>query len=130
MYNYITRRLIQSAVVIFIVTVLVFAGMRLLPGDPIFMLFNPNELQNMTHEEIEKIRHDAGLDRSLAIQYFDWLGGVFRGNLGESILTKEPVTKVLMKRIPITGYIGALSFIIAISLGVPAGIISAIRRGI
>lgn len=129
MVSYIVRRLIQSVIVILIVTIMVFVGMRLLPGDPIFMLFNPNQLQNMTPEELAKIRHDAGLDRSMAMQYFDWLGGVFRGDLGSSILTKEPVSKDLMKRIPITAYIGALAFFISILLGIPAGIISAIRRG-
>jgi peptide/nickel transport system permease protein len=108
---------------------MVFIGMRMLPGDPIFMLFNPNQLQNMTQEELTKIRHDAGLDRSLVVQYFDWLGGVFTGDLGDSILTEEPISKDLAKRIPITAYLGVLSFVIAIILGIPAGIISAIRRG-
>jgi peptide/nickel transport system permease protein len=115
--------------VILIVTIFVYFGMRLLPGDPIYMLFNPNQLQNMTQEELAQIRHEAGLDRSLVVQYFDWLGGVFRGELGNSILTKRPVTEDLAKRIPITAHIGALAFIISALLGVPAGIISAIRRG-
>ena len=128
MLNYIIRRLGQSIVVVLIVTVLVFFGMRLLPGDPIFMLFNPNQLQNMTQEELAQIRHDAGLDRSLVVQYFGWVGGIFHGNLGDSILTKEPVTTDLAKRIPITAYLGAIAFIISIIIGIPAGIISAIRR--
>jgi peptide/nickel transport system permease protein len=129
MVSYIIRRLFQSIIVIFIVTVFVYFGMRLLPGDPIYMLFNPNQLQNMTQEELAQIRHEAGLDRSLVVQYFDWLGGVFRGELGNSILTKRPVTEDLAKRIPITAHIGVLAFIISAVLGVPAGIISAIRRG-
>ena len=129
MGSYIIRRLVQAIIVILIVTVMVFIGMRLLPGDPIFMLFNPNQLQNITQEELDKIKHDAGLDRSLVVQYFDWLGGVFTGDLGDSILTEEPIAKDLAKRIPITAYLGVLSFVIAIILGIPAGIISAIRRG-
>jgi peptide/nickel transport system permease protein len=127
--SYIIRRCIQAIIVILIVTIMVFIGMRLLPGDPLFMLFNPNQLQNMTQEELDKIRHDAGLDRSLVVQYFDWMGGVFRGDLGDSILTEEPVSKDLAKRIPITAYLGVLAFIISIVIGIPAGIISAIRRG-
>lgn len=129
MVSYIIRRVIQSIIVILIVTVMVFIGMRMLPGDPIYMLYNPNQIRNLTEEELDKIRHDAGLDRPLAVQYFDWLGGVFQGDLGNSILTEEPITKDLAKRIPITAYIGVLSFIIAAIIGVPAGIISAIRRG-
>ena len=128
MLNYIIRRLGQSAIVIFIVTVLVFFGMRMLPGDPIFMLFNANQLQNMTKEELAQIRQEAGLDRPLVVQYFGWLGGIFHGNLGDSILNGTPVTQDLAKRIPITAYLGTLAFIISVVLGVPAGIISAIRR--
>ena len=129
MGTYIIRRLIQAIIVILIVTVLVFIGMRLLPGDPIFMLFNPNQLQEYTDEQIEQLRHEAGLDRPLFVQYFDWLGGVFQGNLGDSIMTKEPIMKQLSKRIPVTAYLGVLAFIISIIIGIPAGIISAIRRG-
>jgi len=103
--------------------------MRLLPGDPIFMILNRNQVQNITPEDIERIRREAGLDRPMFVQYFDWLGGVFQGDLGQSILTKEPVSKDLAKRIPITIHIGALAFILSALIGIPAGIISAIRRG-
>jgi peptide/nickel transport system permease protein len=129
MLSYMIRRIIQSIIVILIVTIMVFAGMRLLPGDPIFMMYNPNQIQTFSKAQLEDIRHKAGLDRSLAVQYFDWLGGVFKGNLGNSIVTKEPVMVDLVKRIPITVHIGALAFILAAILGIPAGIISAIRRG-
>ena len=129
MGTYIIRRLIQSVIVILIVTVFVFVGMRLLPGDPIFMILNRNQVQNITPEDIERIRREAGLDRPMFVQYFDWLGGVFQGDLGQSILTKEPVSKDLAKRIPITIHIGALAFILSALIGIPAGIISAIRRG-
>ncbi len=129
MFAYIVRRLIQSVIVVLLVTILVFVGMRLLPGDPIYMLFNPNQLQNMTAEELAKIRHEAGLDRPMAVQYFDWLGGVFKGNLGNSIMTKTPVSKDLVQRIPITFHIGILAFIIGTIIGIPLGIVSAVRRG-
>jgi peptide/nickel transport system permease protein len=129
MISYIIRRIGQSLIVILIVTILVFFGMRLLPGDPIFMIYNPNQIQNMTREELEQIRHDTGLDRPLVVQYFSWLGGVFKGDLGQSLLTKRPVTEDLNMRIPITAYIGLIAFLISMAIGIPAGIISAIRRG-
>jgi peptide/nickel transport system permease protein len=129
MLSYIIRRFGQSLIVIFIVTIMVFVGMRILPGDPIYMLFNPNQIQAMTQDEIDKIRHESGLDKPLVEQYFVWLGGVFKGDLGRSILNKRPITEDLNKRVPITGYIGVLSFILATIIGIPAGIISAIRRG-
>ena len=128
MLTYIIRRLIQSLVVVLLVTVLVFVGMRLLPGDPIYMLFNPNQLQNFTEEELDAIRHEAGLDRPLAVQYFDWLGNVFQGDLGRSMISKAKVTDDIAKRAPITMHLGALAFIIGVIIGVPFGIISAIRR--
>ncbi|MGZ4000773.1 MAG: ABC transporter permease [Mucilaginibacter sp.] len=129
MVSYIVRRVIQSLIVILIVTILVFMAMRLLPGDPIYMLINRNTMETITQEQIDQIKHEAGLDRPLVVQYFSWMGGVFKGNLGTSILTKQPITKDLKQRIPVTMYLGALAFLISIVIGVPAGIISAIRRG-
>jgi peptide/nickel transport system permease protein len=129
MLAYIVRRLIQSVIVIFVVTVLVFFGMRMLPGDPIFMLFNPNQLQNYTEEQLQQIRKEAGLDKPLVVQYFTWLGDVFKGELGKSILTKSSVTKDIAKRVPVTMHIGLIAFILGIIIGIPFGIISAIRRG-
>ena len=128
MFAYIVRRFIQSFIVIILVTILVFIGMRLLPGDPIFMMFNPNQLQEFSQEQIEQIREKAGLNRPLPVQYFDWLGGVLRGELGESILTKTSVTEEILRKAPVTMHLGILAFIVGVILGIPAGIISAIRR--
>jgi peptide/nickel transport system permease protein len=129
MLAYITRRLIQSAIVILLVTVLVFIGMRLLPGDPLFMLFSQNQIEKFTMEEIAEIRHQAGLDKPLVTQYFEWLGNVFRGDLGKSILTKTSITTDIAKRVPITAHIGFLAFIIGTVVGIPLGVVSAVRRG-
>lgn len=128
MFAYIIRRTLQSVIVIFLVTVLVFVGMRLLPGDPLFMLFNPNQLQQFTEEQLQAIRHEAGLDKSLVVQYFEWIGDVFKGELGKSILTKTSVSKDIAKRVPVTMHLGILAFILGIIIGVPFGVISAIRR--
>jgi peptide/nickel transport system permease protein len=87
MTAFIIRRLLQSIVIIFLVTISVFLCMRLLPGDPILMLFSPSELQTYTEEELAAIRHKAGLDKPLPVQYFSWIGGVFRGDLGKSIIS-------------------------------------------
>jgi peptide/nickel transport system permease protein len=108
---------------------MVFIGMRLLPGDPIYMIISTNTAQELTAEDLDKIRHEAGLDRNLAVQYFDWLGGVFQGNFGNSILHQTPISTDLKERLPVTLYLGVLAFLISITIGVPAGIISAIRRG-
>ena len=128
MFPYIIRRVLQSIIVIILVTIFVFVGMRLLPGDPLFMLFNPNQLQEYTEEQLNQIREEAGLNRSLIVQYFDWLGNVFRGELGESMLTKTSVTKDVARSAPITMHLGILAFILGVIIGIPIGIISAIRR--
>src|SRR3972149_7972095 len=128
MLAYILRRILQSIIVILIVAVLVFVGMRLLPGDPLFMLFNPNQLREYTPEQLDAIREEAGLNKSLFVQYFDWFGDVFQGELGKSILTKTSVTKDVIKRVPVTMHLGLLAFILGIIIGIPIGVISAIRR--
>ena len=126
---YITRRVIQSLIVILLVTIFVFIGMRLLPGDPIYLIIDRNQVQNYTQEQIQALRHEAGLDKPVVTQYFNWLGGVFKGQLGQSILSKRPISIELKHRIPVTAYLGIWAFIISIVIGIPFGIISAIRRG-
>lgn len=128
MLAFTVRRILQSIIVIVLVTILVFIGMRFLPGDPLFMLYNPNQLQAYTQEQIDMIRKEAGLDKPLVTQYFNWLGGVFKGELGKSILTKTSVTQDVMKRVPVTMHLGILAFILGIVIGIPVGVISAVRR--
>jgi peptide/nickel transport system permease protein len=129
MIAYIIRRLIQAVIVIVLVTVIVFVGMRLLPGDPLLMLFDRNRIQAFTPEELAAIRHSAGLDKPLFVQYFDWMGGVLHGDLGQSILNKTSVSKDIGERLPRTAYLGFLAFIVGTLIGIPAGVLSAVRRG-
>jgi peptide/nickel transport system permease protein len=129
MATYIIRRVLQAIIVIFLVTIIVFFSMRLLPGDPILMLMTQDQLQNMTMEQVNILRHENGLDRPMIVQYFDWMGGLFTGDLGKSILLREPVSKEIFRRLPTTLYLGLLSMLLSIVIGIPAGVISAVRRG-
>jgi peptide/nickel transport system permease protein len=129
MISYILRRFIQSIVVLLLVSIIVFFAMRLLPGDPIRMLITANNTESFSEEQIAQVRHDHGLDRPMIVQYFSWLGGVLHGDLGNSILQKEPVKGEILRRIPITLHLGALAFIFGLVIGVPVGVISAVRRG-
>jgi len=129
MTAFIIRRLIQTLVILILVSMLVFLTLRLLPGDPIVMLVSQSQIKDYTEQQIEVLRKEYGLDKPIPIQYVSWVGGIFKGDLGKSITNGEPVTKEIIKRLPVTIHIGALSFIIGILLGIPAGIISAIRRG-
>jgi peptide/nickel transport system permease protein len=103
--------------------------MRLLPGDPVLMYMSSQSVQEVTQEQLNLIRHQFGLDKTLPQQYLDWLGGLFRGDLGTSILNKSPVVNEILRRLPITLHIGVLAFIVATVIGIPAGVLCAIRRG-
>jgi peptide/nickel transport system permease protein len=129
MTTYILRRLFQSVIVLLIVTILVFFAMRLLPGDPILMLITTDELSTSTSEELTALRHKFGLDRPMFIQYVSWLSNAVRGDLGVSILHSTNVTDEIIDRIPVTIYLGLMAFIIGILVGLPLGVVSAIRRG-
>jgi peptide/nickel transport system permease protein len=129
MTTYIIRRLILAAIVLFLVSVFVFLAMRLLPGDPVLMYISASSVQEVTEDQLDLIRHQYGLDKTLPEQYFDWIAGVFHGDFGTSILNRSPVLDEIFRRLPITLHIGALAFILAIIIGIPAGVLCAVRRG-
>jgi peptide/nickel transport system permease protein len=129
MTAYIIRRLIQSVIVFFLITVLIFFVMRLLPGDPIYMIISKAASQTATEMDLDILRQQYGLDKPMVVQYFDWLGGVFHGDFGVSILTNTDIRQELFRRLPVTLHLGILALIFSFVVGVPAGIICAIRRG-
>jgi len=122
---YIIRRLIQTILVIFIVSFLAFIIIHLIPGDPIITMLG----LEATQEQIDMLRGELWLDRPVMVQYFHWLGNAFQGDLGKSIMYREDVSNLIVKRLPISMYLALYAFIIATVLGVTAGIICAVRRG-
>lgn len=129
MTTFLIRRLIQCFVILLIVTIIIFIAMRLLPGDPMLMLISATEAEEFTIEQLDALRHQYGLDKPLIVQYFDWAGNVLQGDLGRSLTSKLPVHEEILRRIPITFHIGILSFILSVIIGIPAGIICAVKRG-
>jgi peptide/nickel transport system permease protein len=130
MTTYIIRRLLQTLVVLVLVSMMVFIALRTLPGNPVLMLVTSNELMEFTDEQIKELNHEFGLDKPIPLQYFDWIAGVItRGDLGESIVNRTPVTDFIKSRFPVTLHLGVMSIILAIIFGVPAGVICAVRRG-
>jgi len=128
--TYIIRRLIQAGIVIILVSVFVFLLMRLLPGDPILIYVARDDLAAFTSpEEIAALRHQFGLDKPLALQYFDWIGGVVQGDLGRSIILSDTVASLIISALPKTFHLGLLAFAISLLVGTPMGIIAAVRRG-
>ena len=129
MTTYIIRRLVHAALVVLIVSLLVFLLMRLLPGDPILMYITQGDLQNISAEQIQHLKHELGMDRSLGVQYLDWLSHAVRGNLGKSILYRYDVVEEIGRRLPVTLYLGLSAFVLGCIIGPILGIISAVRRG-
>jgi peptide/nickel transport system permease protein len=129
MMTYIVRRVILAVIVLLLVTVMVFFAMRLLPGDPVRMIISFSSQQTFSDEQIAQIRHENGLDRSLITQYFDWLGKILHGDLGKSILYKVPVMDDILGRLPVTVYIGLIAYLVGLFIGIPTGVICAVRRG-
>jgi peptide/nickel transport system permease protein len=130
MTTYIIRRLLMAVVVLAIVTLFVFFVMRLLPGDPLVIFMGRSAgISSMSPEQLEYLRVQYGLDKPLLVQYFTWLGGIFRGDLGKSIYYHEDVGQLLRERFPITLHLGLLAYILSSLGGIVLGGLAAIRRG-
>jgi peptide/nickel transport system permease protein len=121
----ILRRLGAAVLVMFIASLLVFAGMRALPGDPAVVLAG----ESATPRVIAAIRHQYGLDRSLPVQYLDYLGQLLTGNFGRSTQDGLPVGQILAQRLPVTIELAVLAMLVAIVVGVLTGTVAAARRG-
>ncbi|MCJ7606161.1 MAG: ABC transporter permease [Dehalococcoidales bacterium] len=116
--------------VLVIVTLIVFFVMRLLPGDPLLIYIGQQStMQAMPPEQVERLRHDFGLDKNLAAQYFDWLGGIVRGDFGSSIFYHEKVSTLLAERLPKTLYIGVVALVFGALTGILIGLWAGVKRG-
>jgi len=120
----------QAVLVLILATLIVFLLMRLLPGDPVLLYVSQDEFSRITSaEEIAAIRQQFGLDKPLMVQYINWVGGIFRGDLGRSIFMGVTVGSEIGRALPISIYLGLVAFIVAHLFGIPAGVICAVRRG-
>jgi peptide/nickel transport system permease protein len=126
MLRYIVRRLINMITVLFVVSFLVFS-MLLLLGDPVKQLSFRGE--GLTPKQIETRRIELGLEKPIPVQYAVWLGKALKGDFGRSVMTKRKVINELKLRLPVTIELGLAAFLIGIMIAIPAGIISATRRG-
>lgn len=124
MTQYIIRRLIQSMFIIWGCATLVFFMLRLIPGDPVVTMLGPE----YTPEAADALRRKLGLDASLPVQYVQWLGNLVRGDLGGSIATSDSVADIIKSGLPKTLSLAAVSFVIALVIAVPAGIVAALNR--
>ena len=125
MLTYIVRRLLQSLVVLIIVTMCAFLLMRLAPGNPAQMLL-PDEA---TDEQIRLMEIKMGLDKPLPVQYLNYIKDVLQGDLGTSFVYKQPVLRIIVARLPNTINLAIASIIASCLLAIPLGVIAGSRRG-
>jgi peptide/nickel transport system permease protein len=129
MTAYIIRRLMLGVIILLLVTMLVFLAMRLLPGDPLIIFISQSQTETYTLEQLAELRHEYGLDRSLPMQYINWIGNILRGDMGKSINLGQDVGYLISAKLPITIYFGVMSFIVSAFFGIIFGVICALRRG-
>lgn len=129
MQRYFIRRLLIAIPTIFGITVLIFFAMRVLPGDPLAMMMGEGQARHLlTEEEEAAARRSLGLDRPLVLQYADWMTDIARGDLGYSFWTQEPIREAIVRRGPISAEIAFLAILLSWLIGVPVGLLSAVRR--
>lgn len=125
MFRFVLRRIIQSVVVFIIASFVIFATLQLLPGDPARRLMG-----NMaTDQQLEALRESLGLNRSIIVQYFDWLWNLLHGDLGSSFGAGQSVTSLVAAALPITLQLGIYSLILALLVAIPLAFQSAKRPG-
>lgn len=129
MGKYLIRRLLLSVVTIFGVTVVIFVAMRVLPGDPLAMIYGESTgIYVLSEEELQAARASLGLDRPLYVQYLSWMMDVFQGELGYSFWDDKPIRDTILRRGPITAEIALISIVLSWLIGVPVGVVSAMWR--
>ena len=121
--RYLLQRLFTTIIVVFGITFVVFMIIQLVPGDPARVVLGVAA----SEENVEALRERLGLNEPIWQQYLTWLGGLFQGDLGNSLVTGQPVTDQILQRLPATLTLAAAGLIVGLLIGLPAGIMSAIK---
>ena len=125
MAAFLLRRLVLTIPIVLIVSVVVFSLLHFLPGDPAVLILG----QEATPQALATLRAQLGLDQPLPVQYIRWLGNLLRGDLGRSLITNQPVLDIILSKMPPTLELAIGAFLTSVLIAVPAGIVSATRRG-
>jgi peptide/nickel transport system permease protein len=123
-FDFLVQRAAISVVTLFVISMIVFTGVRMIPGDPARVMAG-NEADEAG---LEEVRQKYGLTDPIPFQYLRWVSLALRGDLGESIRTRESVVKTVATKLPITIELAFLSLLIAVSIAIPAGVLAAVRR--
>jgi ABC-type dipeptide/oligopeptide/nickel transport system permease component len=124
MWRYVIRRIVMTAPVLLGVSVLAFAIMHVVPGDPVRLIAGPDAPEDV----VIRMRTELGLDRPLHAQYVSFLGRALQGDLGHSLRSRAAVVDEILTRFPATLELTTASMVIAVALGIPLGLVAAVRR--
>ena len=125
MQGHLGNRIAQIIPTLLLVSVLAFCLQQLMPGDPAMVLAGE---ERGDPQVLAQIRAELWLDRSLPVQYLHWMGNVLQGDLGYSWRIRQPVSGLIATKLPVTLQLGAMAFVFAVLIGVPAGIVAAVQR--
>jgi peptide/nickel transport system permease protein len=124
MLGHIARKIIAVIPVLFLVSIILFIIISLLPGDAAMGVIG----ENVNQEDLSRVRTELGLDKPIYERYADWLGKVLQGDLGRALKSRQPVTEIVAQRLPVTLELTFLAMLISTLIAVPAGIFAALRR--
>ncbi|MEO8304888.1 MAG: ABC transporter permease [Betaproteobacteria bacterium] len=124
MFAYVVRRIATIFPTLIFVSMLIFGLQQLLPGDPAIVLAGEDRDPNV----VLYLRAKLHLDEPLPMRYLYWINGVLHGDLGESLRMQKPVLELIMEKLPVTIELACFAIVIAVAIGIPAGIISAVKR--
>ncbi len=125
MGKYLARRLASILPTLFFVTILIFGLQQLLPGDAAAVLAGEDQDPTV----IAYLREKLHLDEPFPVRYAYWLGGVVKGDLGDSLRIQKPVTELILEKLPVTLQLAAMAMLIALAIGITAGVVSAVLKG-
>jgi peptide/nickel transport system permease protein len=125
MLAFLARRVLIAIPTIILISVFVFALQKLLPGDPLLVLAG----EERDPEVLEFLREKYRLNDPIPVQYLAWIGNALQGDLGVSLRTSQPVTELIAQKLPVTIQLAVMSLIFALVIGIPTGILSAVKKG-
>jgi peptide/nickel transport system permease protein len=124
-FEFLVKRLATLVPTLVFVSMLIFGLQQLLPGDPALILAGEDQDPSV----VAYLREKLHLDEPLPVRYALWVGGVLRGDLGESVRNQQPVLDLVLQKLPVTVELALLAFAIALLIGIPSGIVAAVGRG-
>jgi peptide/nickel transport system permease protein len=126
MRMYVVRRLLHGLLVLWLVSLVIFSLVRILPGDAVIMQLD--QAAAPTPEILARARQELGLERPFLVQYCSWITSAVQGDLGRSLITRRSVTQELLKRINLTCHLAMMSIIVAMLIALPVGVLSAVKQ--